>query len=436
MTTSSAQRLTVELKPVDTPGLPRPSRPVRLWLYLQALLYAAAAWGALTAALAVTRPIVGADLDARSSFPWLREFIVGLGMGLVCHAAVLVRHGLTHPAHRDLPAAPPRLQPVLHRLWHIGAVTRGVMLLIPGAILVLEAWTYRRGSFGRVTEQVRMALQTPWGRLLLLITAVGLAAFALDEVAAAVYRREAPDDTGMRPVPGQQHLRWWAAAGSVVVGGALIWGILVAVGHIIAAVTPPGGRGGEGAVDAWFAEHRTPPLDHLSAIGTGLADTITCITVAGIAATAFALWLGRWREPVVLVLAITGELLIFLLVTAAVHRMRPGVIHLDPAPPTSSFPSGHTGAAVALYGCIAVILLRELRPRPVATALAVVLSIIPLAVALSRLYRGMHFPTDVLAGAVAGGAWLTLVVVLLLAPPRRAVPLPSAPAPTHLEVAA
>jgi membrane-associated phospholipid phosphatase len=41
----------------------------------------------------------------------------------------------------------------------------------------------------------------------------------------------------------------------------------------------------------------------------------------------------------------------------------------------------------------------------------------------------MHHPTDVLAGAVAGGTWLTLVVVLLLAPPRRALPL----RPTPLE---
>jgi membrane-associated phospholipid phosphatase len=65
-----------------------------------------------------------------------------------------------------------------------------------------------------------------------------------------------------------------------------------------------------------------------------------------------------------------------------------------------------------------------------------VVSAIPLAVALSRLYRGMHFPTDVLAGAAAGGAWLALVVVLVLARPRAAGPLLSAPARPNVEVAA
>jgi membrane-associated phospholipid phosphatase len=436
VTFSTVQRLTAELKPSDTPGLPRPTRPVRLWLYLQAVLYAAAAWGALRAALAGTRPIVGADLDAGSSFPWLREFVLGLGIALAGLGAILGRRGLGHPRHRDLPAAPPALRPVLHRLWHVGAVTRGVMLLVPGLLLVLEAWTYRRGSFGRITEQVRQALQTPWGRLLLLVTAVGLAAFALAEVAAAVYRRETPDDTDQHSVPAQAHVPWWAAAGVLLTTGALLWGVLVTLGHLIAAVTPATGRRGEGAVDAWFAAHRTPQLNHLSAIGSGLADTMTCITVAGIAATVFALWLGRWREPIVLILAIAGELLLFVLVTAAVHRARPGVVHLDPAPPTSSFPSGHTGAAIALYGCITVIVLREVTRRLAAVAVAAVLCAIPLAVALSRLYRGMHYPTDVLAGAAAGGAWLTLVVVLLLAPPRRALPLLSTPARPHLEVAA
>jgi membrane-associated phospholipid phosphatase len=435
MSTSTPRLRFSGLRPVEVPGLPRPSRPVRAWLYLQAVVYAAATWGALSAALAGSRPVVGADLDAGSSFPWLREFVLVVGMGLAGLGALLLRHGLAHPRHRDLPAAPSKLRPVLHISWHVGAVTRGVLFLLPGLLLVLEAWTYRRGSFGWLTEEVRQALQMPWGRLLLLVLAAGAAAFAVDEVAAAVYGREAGAVAREGSVPVRGHLRWWAA-GALVAGGALLWAVLIGVGHLLVTLTSRTGRGGEAALDAWFAVHRTPLLNHVSGVGSGLADTMTCITVAGAAATVFALWLRRWREPVVLLLAITGELLLFVLVTAAVQRVRPGVPHLDPAPPTSSFPSGHTGAAVALYGCIAVIVLREVTSRVGALVLAAVLSAIPLAVALSRLYRGMHFPTDVLAGAAAGGAWLTLVVLLVLAPPRAALGTLRASAPPHLEVAA
>ncbi|HEX7475043.1 MAG TPA: phosphatase PAP2 family protein [Dehalococcoidales bacterium] len=134
--------------------------------------------------------------------------------------------------------------------------------------------------------------------------------------------------------------------------------------------------------------------------------------------------------------AIVGELLIFLIVTAVVNRPRPIVPLLDSAPPTSSFPSGHTAAAVALYGSFAVIALRQLRTKWLSIALATVFCIVPVVVGVSRLYRGMHHPTDVLFGAIGGGLWLALVVATLLhRDPRRldADELPTAKggAPNH-----
>jgi membrane-associated phospholipid phosphatase len=110
-----------------------------------------------------------------------------------------------------------------------------------------------------------------------------------------------------------------------------------------------------------------------------------------------------------------------LLVTATVHRPRPTVTHLDAAPPTSSFPSGHTGAAVALYVGLAVVLLQLTRRsahRAVTVAAATVLCVVPVVVALSRVYRGMHFVTDVIAGALAGGLWMAIVVGTVLGAAR------------------
>ena len=110
---------------------------------------------------------------------------------------------------------------------------------------------------------------------------------------------------------------------------------------------------------AWAVEHRTPTLDSVTHIGTTMADTVVALSVTAAAVVILRLWLGRWRESLMLVVAIVGELLIFLAITATVHRARPAVPQLDQAPPTSSFPSGHTGVAVALYGCLAVILLAQ-----------------------------------------------------------------------------
>ena len=113
----------------------------------------------------------------------------------------------------------------------------------------------------------------------------------------------------------------------------------------------------------------------------------------------------------------TGELFVFLAVTNTVHRARPAVPRLDGAPPTSSFPSGHIAAAVALYGCLAVLVLWIYGPRTAARVAAFVLCWIPVVVGVSRPYRGMHYPSDVLMGAVGGGLWLLLVITTLLPRP-------------------
>ena len=85
--------------------------------------------------------------------------------------------------------------------------------------------------------------------------------------------------------------------------------------------------------------------------------------------------------------------------------------------PTSSFPSGHTGAAMALYGAIAILLLWIYGRSWKTQFAAFVLFCLPIVVAVSRLYRGMHHPSDVIAGAICGGLWLAIVMSTLL--PRR-----------------
>ena len=218
-------------------------------------------------------------------------------------------------------------------------------------------------------------------------------------------RRHSP----VAPPWGRADDRWTLALW--LLGGAVaIWGAMSLLGLVLTQIIDRGAvHKADLGVNEWFVHQRTSFWNETTAIGTGMAATITVIVVSAVAALALRLLTKRWYEAIMLVTAIVGELLIFLATTAIVPQRRPAVHKLDVAPPTSSYPSGHTAAATCLYGCLAIILLWLYADQPGVRIAVIVLCCMPVFVALSRVYRGMHYPSDVLAGALLGVLWLSLV---------------------------
>jgi undecaprenyl-diphosphatase len=173
----------------------------------------------------------------------------------------------------------------------------------------------------------------------------------------------------------------------------------------------------DGALAQWFAAHRTSVLDTLSGPAAELGNTWVVVGVGVVGAVAAWSSFHSWRPAVVLAVALGGELAVFLTTTALIDRPRPPVPHLDAhLPPTSSFPSGHTAAAVCLYGALAAVVLSGARGgwRRWAALLAV---LVVLLVAGARLYRGAHYPTDVATSMLFALTWLLVVL--------RSLPLPT-----------
>ncbi|MET7680801.1 diacylglycerol kinase family protein [Streptomyces sp. NPDC005423] len=166
----------------------------------------------------------------------------------------------------------------------------------------------------------------------------------------------------------------------------------------------------EDHVNEGFVHLRTARLTTLSYLGSQAGNTLTviAITLLSCAALLFVPRLPMWRQAVFLAVAVSLQSLVFLAVTSSVDRHRPHVHRLDASPPTSSYTSGHTGAATALYAGLAVLVLSRVR-RPWRWPLAALLFLVPVAVAVSRLYRGMHHPTDVIGGMVNGTLSLLIV---------------------------
>jgi membrane-associated phospholipid phosphatase len=163
-------------------------------------------------------------------------------------------------------------------------------------------------------------------------------------------------------------------------------------------------------VAQWFLDRRTAALNDVTHILSYLAETITVVIAGVLVFAAARLAWKRWRESMLVLVGLSGELLIFLGLTITVDRHRPPVPKLDIAPPTSSFPSGHTAAAVVLYGILAMVSSRHFRSAILVGAARVMAVAAPLLVATARMYRGMHFLTDVIAGALLGLVWLAIAI--------------------------
>ena len=169
----------------------------------------------------------------------------------------------------------------------------------------------------------------------------------------------------------------------------------------------------EDSVNRELERDRTHDISLVSLIFSTLASTPAIIAVTVLAAIVLRLTLKRWREPIFLCAAVCAQAVVFFLTTLAIDRPRPDVEKMDTSPPTSSFPSGHTSAAVALYLGLAVILFRVANRTWLKRA-AWLLLIVPAGVALTRMYRGMHHPSDVLASFLNGGLCVLVMARAIL----------------------
>ena len=211
---------------------------------------------------------------------------------------------------------------------------------------------------------------------------------------------EVSDVLGARSAGGFRGSALWALA-FVVLGITLI-----GLGLLLSHVLVPSGLDRGRLVERLVRAPADTALNEVTRFGSALGSTPVILAVGGVIAVVFAI--ARLRAPLLfLFFALTLEFGLFILTTLIIDRHRPTVPRLDGAPPTSSFPSGHTASALTLYVGLAIVastLVRSALQRVLVWMAAVLL---PIVVGISRVYRGMHFPTDVAASVLlAAGALL------------------------------
>ena len=155
---------------------------------------------------------------------------------------------------------------------------------------------------------------------------------------------------------------------------------------------------------------REPGLTAIMRGATWSANRLT-ITALVLTSVAVLIWRCDYREALLLALVVASGTALGAIAKRVTERPRPpAVASLVELPPSFSFPSGHTLAALLVWTLIAIVVLRVGRESwTKALAVAGGLLLVML-VGLSRVYLGVHWPSDVLASWLMGVGWLALTL--------------------------
>ena len=231
----------------------------------------------------------------------------------------------------------------------------------------------------------------------------------------------------------------------VTVGVFLVAGALIAIAATIGfaelaeRVLAGGTQSFDVAILQWLHAHQQPQVTQLMIEMTYLGTGSVVIMVVGVAG--LFLWHTEHKYSAKLLLAATiGNILLNGALKFVYHRARPSVFEWQTTAVNSSFPSGHAMSATVVYGTVAYLLMRLQKHvwAKMLTFIAAALTI--LLVCLTRLYLGVHYPSDVIGGIVVGLAWAAFCMATLeasLALGRRRAPKAVAeekPAPSEMVV--
>ncbi|GGK65183.1 phosphatase PAP2 family protein [Nocardia camponoti] len=157
-------------------------------------------------------------------------------------------------------------------------------------------------------------------------------------------------------------------------------------------------------------------IAHRNGTATWAAEAVSFLgspTVMALAAAVVIgvmMWLRRWSTALLVALGAAGAAVLVVVGKHLAGRSRPPAVDHLVVETNQSFPSGHALGATVVAGLLAYVAIANFpRLRAPITALAVLFA---LAVGLSRVYLGVHWPTDVLAGWAIGATWLTLCIVV------------------------
>lgn len=162
----------------------------------------------------------------------------------------------------------------------------------------------------------------------------------------------------------------------------------------------------------WMEHHQTPWLQALMVEFTMLGTWIVVLTIVGIAA--LFLWLTRHKYSAALLLVSTaGGIGLNNILKVGFSRPRPHIFEWGTTVSSWSFPSGHAMSATVVYVTVAYLAARLQKTQLARLATLAVAAIFVAVICFSRLYLGVHYPSDVAAGVIIGLSWASFCMATL-----------------------
>lgn len=205
----------------------------------------------------------------------------------------------------------------------------------------------------------------------------------------------------------------YATLGIFVLAGTAIallgtWAFAELAGHVTSGST----LAFDDAVLRWVGTRRAPTLDALMLEITSLGTASVVTMVVGVAA--LFLWLNQHKHSAILLFVSTfGGVILNNLLKLGFSRPRPEIIPWGAKATFYSFPSGHAMSATVVYSTVAYLAARLQRTHAARASIMFVAALIIFIIGASRVYLGVHYPSDVVAGVIVGLAWASFCMATL-----------------------